>query len=56
MRSDTSPCPNGYGVHFFKTFWPIIKGDYMAMFEDLHRKEPDIKRLNYDVITLVPKF
>jgi hypothetical protein len=55
MRSDTSPGPNGYGVHFFKTFWPIIKGDYMAMFEDLHREELDIKRLNYDVITLVPK-
>jgi hypothetical protein len=55
MRSDASPGPNGFGVHFFKTFWPIIKGDYMAMMGDFHKGDLDIRRLNYDVITLVPK-
>jgi hypothetical protein len=55
MRTDSSPGPNGFGVHFFKSCWPIIKGDYMAMMSDFHRRDLDIKRLNYGVITLVPK-
>jgi hypothetical protein len=37
MRSDASADPNGSGVHFFKSFWPIIKGDYMAMMDDFHK-------------------
>jgi hypothetical protein len=32
-----------------------MKGDYLAMFNYLHIGELDIKRLNYGVITLVPK-
>jgi hypothetical protein len=55
MRADSAPGPNGFGVHFFKNFWPLIKGDYMAMMLDFHKEELDIKRLNSGVITLVPK-
>jgi hypothetical protein len=33
----------------------VIKGDYMAMIQDFHKEDLDIKRLNYGVITLVPK-
>lgn len=55
MKSASAPGPNGFGVHFFKTFWPVIKRDYMALFADLYKRELDIRRLNYGVITLVPK-
>lgn len=55
MKIDSSPGPNGFSVHFFKTFWPIIKGDYMAMVQDFHKGALDTKTLNYGVITLVPK-
>lgn len=55
MRADSAPGPNGFGVHFFKNLWPLIKGDYMAMMLDFHKEELDIKRLNYGVIILVPK-
>jgi hypothetical protein len=55
MRVDSTPGPNGFGVQFFKTFWSVVKGDYMAMIHDFHREDLDIKRLNYGVITLVPK-
>jgi hypothetical protein len=55
MRADSAPGPDGFGVHFFKNFWPLIKGDYMAMMLDFHKDDLDIKRLNYGVITLVPK-
>ena len=43
------------GVTFFKNFWSTINKDYFALFQDLHRGVPDVRRLNYDVITLVPK-
>lgn len=55
MRFDLAPGPNGFGVHFFKTFWPMIKGDYLAMVQDFHKGVLDIKKLNYGVITLVSK-
>ena len=55
MKSASAPGPNGFGVQFFKSFWPIIKGDYMALFEDLHKRVLDVRRLNYGVITLVQK-
>lgn len=32
-----------------------MKGDYTSLFDDLHKGVLDIKRLNYGVITLVPK-
>jgi hypothetical protein len=55
MKADSAPGPNGFGVHFFKAFWQIIKGDYMALVQDFYRGALDIRRLNYGVITLVPK-
>ena len=55
MKSNSAPGPNGFGVQFFKTFWPVIKGDLLAMFDDFHKGALDIKRLNYGVITPVPK-
>lgn len=55
MKSDSAPGPNGFGAQFFKTFWTLIKDDYMSMFKDLFEGHLDLGRLNYGVITLVPK-
>jgi hypothetical protein len=55
MKENFVPGPNGYGVIFFKKFWDYLKGDLMAMFADFYNNNLDIKRLNYGVITLVPK-
>ena len=55
MHVDSAPGPNGFGVAFFKNFWHIIKGDLMKMFRDFHGGNLDIQRLNYGVISLVPK-
>jgi hypothetical protein len=46
---------NGYGVVFFKKFWDQIKDEMKLMFSDFFEGKLDIKRLNYGVITLVPK-
>ena len=40
---------------FFQTFWDIIKEDLMAMFEAWYDHDLDIFRLNFAMITLIPK-
>ena len=55
MKSASPPGPNGFGVPFFKDLWSSLNKDYLAFFHDLHKGVLDIRRLNYGVITLVPK-
>jgi len=55
MKENSAPGPNGYGVIFFKKFWEMIEGNLMQMFADLYEDQLDLKRLNYGVITLIPK-
>ena len=55
MRSDSAPGPNGFGAKFLKTFWHVLKDGYLSLFQDLPLGKLDIQRLNYGVITLVPK-
>ncbi|KAJ1272904.1 hypothetical protein BS78_06G238600 [Paspalum vaginatum] len=47
--------PDGLPFLFFQKFWEIIKEDLVALFEDFFRKKMDIYRLNFALITLVPK-
>lgn len=54
MRQDAAPGPNGFGATF-QNFWEVIKNKYLEMFLDFHNEVLDIRRLNYGVITLVPK-
>lgn len=55
MRENSAPGPNGFGVTFFKKFWELLKGDIFYMFQDFWNGSLDIRRLNYGVVTLVPK-
>lgn len=55
LKTNSAPGPNGFSSIFFKKFWDTIKGDMMDMFQDFWAGLLDIKRLNYGVITLVPK-
>jgi hypothetical protein len=55
MKENSTPRPNGFSVSFFKNFWELIKGDMLKMFQGFWREQLDIKRLNFGVITLVPK-
>jgi hypothetical protein len=40
---------------FFKELWQVIKKGTLDMVQDFNRGCLDLKRLNYGVITLVPK-
>jgi hypothetical protein len=42
-------------VEFYQSCWEIIKEDFMEMMQEFWKHELDIDRLNYGVITLLPK-
>jgi hypothetical protein len=55
MKVNSAPGPNGFTTIFFQKFWDTIQGDFLSMFQDFWEGHLDIKRLNFEVITLVPK-
>lgn len=42
-------------LFFLKKCWDILQGDLYKMFQDFYKGALDIRRLNFGVITLVPK-
>jgi len=55
MHPDSAPGPDGFSIAFYRGCWEIIKQDLMNMVNDFYLGKLDIKRLNYGVITLIPK-
>lgn len=47
--------PDGLNVHLFRAFWPKIKNDLFEMLLMLYEGKLDLKRLNFGVISLIPK-
>jgi hypothetical protein len=48
-------CYNGLPVIFFQKFWEKIQAVIMPMFQEFYIETLDMSRLNYGVITLIPK-
>jgi hypothetical protein len=40
---------------FYQTYWEVIKGNFLEMFEDYYKGELDLYRLNFALITVIPK-
>jgi hypothetical protein len=55
MKEEVAPGPDGFGVSFYKKHWGTIKAELMDLVNDFFRDRLDLERLNYGVITLVPK-
>jgi hypothetical protein len=55
MKENTAPGPDGFSVTFYRKCWAMIKTELMGMVNDFFRGNLDIARLNYGVITLIPK-
>jgi len=55
MKEDSAPGPDGFAVSFYKEFWETIKDELLSMVNDFYLGKLDIARLNYGVITLIPK-
>jgi mannosylglycoprotein endo-beta-mannosidase len=54
-KIDTAPGPDGFPVAFFKSFWPMLKHLILRILNDFALGRLDISRLNFAVITLLPK-
>lgn len=55
LRDGSAPGPDGFSPIFFKVFWNHIKDSLLEMLQDLRSGHLDLFRLNYGVITLLPK-
>ncbi|GMJ15548.1 hypothetical protein HRI_005224000 [Hibiscus trionum] len=55
MDSSRATDPDGYNMAFYKKFWPVIKSNLMAVFEDLFADRDWAPGLNHAFITLIPK-
>lgn len=55
MKTNTAPGPDGLPVSFYKEFWPQLKNQLKEMTDLLFEGKLDLWRLNYGVITLIPK-
>ena len=55
MEKNKAAGPDKIPIEFYQTCWEIIKQDIIELFAEFHNGSLDVKRLNYGVITLLPK-
>jgi hypothetical protein len=55
MERNKATGPDGFPVEFYQTCWEFVKEDVCELFDDFYGGSLDIKRLNYGIITLLPK-
>jgi hypothetical protein len=55
MEKNKAPGPDGFPIEFFQSCWDIIKFDILQVFNDLFDHKIDLDRINYGVVTLIPK-
>jgi hypothetical protein len=55
MSANKAAGPDGFDAEFYQKSWELVKQDLFGLLNDFKKGELDIDRLNYGVITLVPK-
>jgi exonuclease III len=55
LKHNSAPGPDGIPAEFFQDFWEIIHNDLWNLFKDFYNGALDIKRLNFGLVTLIPK-
>nr|AAM08546.1 Putative retroelement [Oryza sativa Japonica Group]AAP53436.1 retrotransposon protein, putative, unclassified [Oryza sativa Japonica Group] len=55
MRQNRAPGPDGFPAEFYVKFWGIIKFELLDLINDFHNGFLEVERLNYGIVTLVPK-
>ena len=54
-NSNAASGPDGFSIPFFRQFWPQLKGLIQAIIQGFWLGTVDLSRLNYAVLTLIPK-
>lgn len=52
MEINKAAGPDQIPIEFFQVCWEIVKTDIMDLFQEFHKGNLDISRLNYGIITL----
>jgi hypothetical protein len=55
MELNKAAGPDGFPAEFYQKIWTVIKDDLMALFDQLYTGELPLFKLNFGVITLLPK-
>jgi hypothetical protein len=55
MDSSSASSPDGLPVGFYRAFWTEIKPLVMEMFNDFYKEDFNLRKLNYGMISLIPK-
>ncbi|KAK1697578.1 hypothetical protein QYE76_014275 [Lolium multiflorum] len=55
MEKNKAAGPDGFPIEFYQHCWDIIKVDIMHVFDDLFEHRIGLERINYGIITLIPK-
>jgi hypothetical protein len=55
MAANKAAGPDGFNAECYQKNWELVKQDLFGLLKDFQKGELDIARLNYGVITLVPK-
>ena len=55
MEKNKAPGPDKIPIEFFQKCWNIVRLDVIQLFDDFYNNKIDISRLNYGIITLLPK-
>jgi hypothetical protein len=50
-----APGPDSFSFLFYQHFWELIRVDFMAMVKDWNEGKLDLFRLNFSLLTLIPK-
>jgi hypothetical protein len=54
-NAEGAPGPNGFPFLFYQHFWELVKGDLLLLINEWNRNELDLFRLNFSLLTLIPK-
>jgi hypothetical protein len=55
MEKNKAADPDRLPIEFFQHCWEVIKSDMLALFNEFYLGNLDIRRINYGIITLLPK-
>jgi hypothetical protein len=55
LKHNSDLGPDGLPAKFFQNLWDTIKNEIWNMCDDFNKGILDIERLNYGLITLIPK-
>ena len=55
LKHNSASGPDDFPAEFFQDFWDIIHIDLWKLFKDFYGGVLDIKRLNFGLVTLLPK-